>query len=283
MMKKVIGTLLALLIISFTSWNVFFRAEANELYGACSPDMMTQIFNTKIENHKDVFFLKDADKKSSGSDSYNLQPYIDSLYSEFNAYSTNEEMKNAYHEKQSLLFELAIKQSLQGMEKSIDFAQKSSSTRVMPVWSAQLSNKNQYPFAALYTDKFQAGDEENPKVIPTFPTLIVGLESALNYAVFSCSYKKQFEELQGATSSLQEGVLKKEVDGTKIAADLLAAKRVMDYALNAYDGLAVAYPQHVAYLELIEELRLLREQFGALEEVASSCVFPNRFNASCKK
>lgn len=282
MIKKIIGTLLALTIITVTSWTVFFKETSANLYGACSSDMMAQVFNTQIDSHSKLFFLKDEDKKSLSSDSYNLLPFIESLYAAYGANNT-EGMKKLYHENQSKLFELAIKQSLQGIKENQDFAESGSSSRATPVWNTEFSNKNKYPFAAIYADKFQAGDPKNPKIIPTLPTLVVGLEASLNYAVFSCSYRSSFQENEGSTTSLQEGLLKKEADGTKIATDLLNAKRVMDYALNAYDGLAVAYPQHIAYLDLIEELRTLREQFGALEEVASSCVFPNRFNASCKK
>lgn len=273
--------LLALFLSGFFIFENFIQADPVS-QPACSTATIQRTFTASITAHQADFFPASYTIPEK-EDPFSLESYINSERTSYTSFSFKEAF-DRYHKTQSQLFEDAIKQTLQSFNDQKTSAENKS-TPPKTVWNAALNNTSAHPIVSLYAQKFIAGDPNLPSVTPTVPTLIVGFEGALNYMIFSCSFDKDNLKEDGFISqtSIQSIFTEKKKEEDQLAEKLLQAKRILDYALSSYDALAVAYPQHIQYLALIEELKKLREQFGALEEMTSKCILPNHFNASCKK
>lgn len=278
MKKKIFIFLAVFLSLSFLGIN-FLQADPTS-YPACSTETIQKTFTESIKNHQSDFFPADYNI-SEQEDPFSLTSYINKERSSYSSLDSKASL-DRYHQTQSKLFEESIKQTLQSFDDQ-ETASENQSQAPKTSWNSNLNDASSHPILHLYAQKFTAGDASLPSVTPTLPTLIVGFEGALNYMIFSCSYDNNNDGLIEEESSIQNIFTGRKQAKEQLAEKLLQAKRILDYALSSYDALAVAYPQHIQYLALIEELKKLREQFGALEEMSAKCVLPNHFNASCKK
>jgi hypothetical protein len=245
------------------------EADTEEILAPCSNEMIVKSFMTSIENNQAIFSpkpLKDEKKKKIEKD---LDLYITSATNLFTDKKTS--LKN-YHDLQSSLFKEVILQSLQEINDD----------NLKMNWI--ISKVGVHPIVSLYEARFTSlGKKDQFKIAQHIPSFIVGLEATLNYAILSCNYSSSSEDIIKQNKGLFGSFQQEKMDVIEVAETLLDAKRIIDYSLQAYDSLVIAYPQHQAYEKLIKELKVLKEQFKVFEEINSSCVYPNHFNAVCLK
>lgn len=261
----------------------------------CGVKILTETFTKSVENKQDIFFLKDA--ANIPPVEKNIQTYIETTFKKYNK-MTLETMLKTYHTMQQQLFKAVLKQSLQNYSPITKMLKNGGTSKndfgQTFAWDLTLKDAAAHPIVSLYADKFtkmantitknvEAGNEAFVDVIPTVPTLVVGFEATLNYAIFACQYQSTWDDPIKKNPSTAAIIEEHSKQTTKVAQDLIQAKRILEYAMDSYDAFAVAYPQHIAYEELIKRLKVLRKQFYAFDQVNSKCVVPNHLYSSCKK
>ena len=273
-MKKLLSIIAILIFTAFLGHSFFVNAETNS---ACSDETLSDTFLKTINKNKEIFFATDISKNPSKKYP-KLKTYIEGKKEYIRGKEGEEGLQaNAlekYHTLQEQVFESAINQSLQ------KFGEKDATL----TWL--INDEKSHPILSLYKNRFEGNEKENGKVeklAQHIPTFVVGLEATLNYAIFSCVYNFSSSEIIGSSNSFFTIFKKEKITRKEFAENLLDAKRILDYTLQSYDSLIIAYPQHQAYEKLIDELKILKKQFATFEAINSQCVYPNHFNASCKK
>ncbi len=248
---------------------IFFKSIPVEatVTNFCDSAHIAQVFTSNIMTHSNLFisssFDEDALKEALGTtDNDNI------IYKYIKGNDVFIETPEKYHKTQEELFKKSISYSLKDLDK------KSSKTLDVVI--------SENPILWLYKKKLESMKNNNTELTEAIPTFIVGLEATLNYTIFSCNYIVNEDDVVKKSSGLQDSLVTINFSIQEKGRELLEAKRILEYALNSYDSLAIAYPQHQAYLKTIKELKKLRELFGNMEDITSSCVLKNHYYSSCK-
>lgn len=256
----VFGLLFLLLIQSAYSLNANIKNPEDP----CSPSQITNSISRAVFQKQELVF---TEGKVISIEQINNQ--IEKYIEEKKRVLKGDKMDDAYHNLQNKIFSAAVSSSLDSLDDKRS--------------SFPFADKNQFPILSLYTEKFRSitssKSQIQAKSSALVPTFLLGLEASLNYAILSCQTVSEIENF-GASKFAYNDYAKNEEELMK---NLLAAKRVLNYSLSAYDSLNLALPQHLAYLDLIEELKKLRKNFSKLEQISSECIVPNHYNTSCEK
>ena len=258
---KIFFLALSVLLLASLVTKHFVQADD---YTPCSSQMIAKYFRGSILSNKDIFVTTNSDEKLSteelegkiGDDFVN---HIDDLFAEYKDMN-KDKMYEFYHEKQGKLFEEAV---YHGLQKKGEFQ-----------WAISPANY----IVSLFKPQFKA--LKKTEFAPVIPSYVLGLEASLNYTVFSCTYVTDENKIIAGSRTLYpwEDLEQDKLDSAKRIID---ARKIIENALSSYDALMIAYPQHVAYMELIQTLTKVKKMFNKIEAITSRCLLPNRYDAAC--
>jgi hypothetical protein len=266
---KLTGGLFVLGLISL----IFFDLEDKKIKAdnlVCNIDNIKHSFLVSLEEEKTIFF----ENFQKDSMDVILDDFLKREKQRYLNFNKLEELNEYYFKQQNTMFKEIIKFSLSSLqeEKNLEIS----------------LSKNSYPILSVYLDELSKQNKKEAEInfSAVVPSFVLGLEATLKYNVYACSIQEfvktkfvnneiqKIKNISGLTNKLRSAE-------QKVAIGLIDRKRILKRAVNAYQELIIAYPQHLAYLDLIENIKILKKQYQTLDDISFNCLIPNHFNTSC--
>ena len=276
-MKKYFLIFLAFIvsIVSFMQWNTFAASRS-----PCNPESIANVFSKAIMLENDIFNGSKIEKKLKTKNSSIkdiLTTYVKKEKNKYRYQMKKYEKKtfeftspmDRYHNIQDNLFKNAIVQTLSGLETK------------KPKFNKNVWKEDSHPIVYLYKDTYT--NMSKGDIPPIIPTLVVGFEATLNFTILSCAYQIDENKLVENSKNPLDIITNIRKDKLEKIKEVGKAERIIVNALSSYESLLLAYPQHVAYQNLIKKMSDLKDTFMDFEAVNSECVYSNHIYATCEK